>query len=164
MYNSKFLLCILQTMRKTWPRRCVRKKIFKSKFRISSQISVDLHVCIIIYSVFSNYTQLFNIYYIISYDNLYRLNLIRVIELFPDIFAIHKKKCYKTNNVSFKQSPDFLLTLTSRSTQERIHEFNNGISTYLLGKKNSYTWKIYWKLRNKKRRKISCNIFACPQY
>ena len=35
---------ILQTTRKTWPRRCARKKNFKSTFRVSSQISVDLHI------------------------------------------------------------------------------------------------------------------------
>ena len=44
MYNSKFLLCILQTMRKTWPGKCARKKIFKNTFRVSSQISVDLQI------------------------------------------------------------------------------------------------------------------------
>ena len=46
LYNHEFFLYILQTMRKTWPRRCARKKIFKSTFRVSSQISVDLHICV----------------------------------------------------------------------------------------------------------------------
>ena len=35
---------ILQTTRKSWPRRCARKNIFKSIFEVSSQISVDLHI------------------------------------------------------------------------------------------------------------------------
>ena len=47
--DAEFLL--LQTTRKTWPRRCARKKIFKTIFRVSSQISLDFHI-------YNNYIQL----------------------------------------------------------------------------------------------------------
>ena len=44
LFNHEFLLYILQTTRKTWPEGVLEKKIFKSTFRVSSQISVDLYI------------------------------------------------------------------------------------------------------------------------